>query len=130
IVGAHTRQQRDQSAFGRVDIDISEVMEIGRVFQVAESGDAVNIAAHAGARRFQPRRSQRAEAEAEHVATRKREQARDAAQERLPVLAAFSSSHHQTFGKAATPYLGSGSGWLKRSHRAARSNPAANCGTT
>ena len=44
----------------------------------------------------------------------------DVLQERFPILAAFSASYHHTVGKPETPYFGSGSGWLKRSQRAAR----------
>src|SRR5207248_3066761 len=39
------------------------------------------------------------------------------------VLAALAASHHQTFGKAARPYFGIGSGWPKRSQRAVRALP-------
>ena len=38
----------------------------------------------------------------------------------VPVLAVLLTSHHQTAGKGAAPYLGNGSGRPKRSQRAAR----------
>ena len=58
--------------------------------------------------------------ENEHMAAGERGCAKRTVQERPPVLAAFSASHHHRVGNPEVPYLGNGSGWLKRSQRAAR----------
>ena len=44
--------------------------------------------------------------------------ARKTPQDRLPILAALSASYHHSAGRPERPYFGSGSAWLKRSHRA------------
>ena len=111
--------EREHSPFRRVDIDIVEMMKIGRIFQIAEHRDAVNIGAGIGRPgRRQQRRAQRADTETEHMPAGEPRPALKAPQDRLPILAAFSASHHHSVGKPEMPYFGSGSAWLKRSQRA------------
>src|SRR5689334_17241849 len=100
-------------------------MEIRRIFQIPERRDAVDLSGCRSAAlligrcsRPQQRRRQRTDAEAERLPAREEKRAARLRQERPPVLAAFSASHHHTVGKPETPYAGSGSGWLKRSQRA------------
>ena len=118
VVGADRRDQRKCPALGGRRIDVVEVMKIGRIFQIAKGRHAVGFGA--GFRRPrgpQPRRSERTNPETKHMLARQRRRAKPA-QERLPILAALSASHHHRVGKPDTPYCGSGSGWLKRSQRA------------
>jgi len=119
IVGADRRDQGKRPALRRIDIHVLEMVEVGRIFQIAECRHAMGLgAAVVGARGAPPRQAQRAERQAQHAAAREEERLRRAAQERLPILAALSASHHHKFGNPEMPYLGSGSGWLKRSQRA------------
>ena len=123
VVGANRWDQRKQSALRRGHIDVFEMMKIGRIFQIAEHRHSVGLgAAFLGRRRGRPEPScaQRADAENEHMAAGERGCAKRTVQERPPVLAAFSASHHHRVGNPEVPYLGNGSGWLKRSQRAAR----------
>ena len=121
IVGFGRGNRRKGTAFRRGEIDVIEMMKVGRIFQIAEHRQPMNFAAgfhrHRGP---QPHGTERGNAEAEHMPAGKRKFAMRSAQERLPVLAAFSASHHQRFGNPEVPYFGSGSGWLKQSQRAAR----------
>src|ERR1044072_6845202 len=101
------------------------------IFEVAEHRHAVRFGhAIVGPRHAYPWQTKRARAQTQRMPARQKRCARRAAQERLPILGALSASHHHSVGKPVTLYLGSGWGWLKRSQRAARSKPAANCGTT
>src|SRR5436190_1591381 len=97
------------------------MMEVGRVFQIAEHRHAVHLGAGLGGccRGIEARRAQRAEAETEHVPAIEMRHAL-VLQLRFPIRAALSASYHHMVGKPVTPYLASGSGWLKRSHRATR----------
>src|SRR5579883_3575018 len=100
-------------------------MEVCRVFQIAEGRHAVRLAAGlagpCGAHKW---RGERADAEAntkpEHMPARRGGQSDQPLQARLPILAAFSASHHHMSGKLAAPYFGSSAGRPKRSQRAVR----------
>jgi len=116
IVGARRRNGREHAALRCADIDVIEVLEVRRIFQIAEGRHAVAIGGGVDAglghgRQRRPRRSHRAAAKDQNPPPRK------AAQERLPILSAFSLSNHQSVGRPERPYFGSGA-WLKRSQRA------------
>ena len=89
------------------------MVEVGRVFQVAEHRQPVRLAAGLGSGR-QPEacRAERTEAKAQHVSAIEPRHALFP-QLRFPILAAFSASYHHTVGNPETPYLANGSGWLK-----------------
>ena len=118
---------REGAALGRVRLDIVEMLEARRIFQVAEGRHAVTLGPLVGTGRSSDARCQRAGTKRERVAPR---HIADVAHERVPILAAFSASHHHTVGKADAPYLGRGSCRLKRSQRALRILSEVNCGTT
>ena len=93
--------QREQSAFRRVGIDVVEMVKVGRIFQVAEHRHAVNVGF--GHRR-PPRGRNRAalSAPTPRPSTCRRENSvmrPKSLQLRLPILAALSASHHHRFGK-------------------------------
>src|SRR5262249_8206593 len=117
----------EYAALGRVRIDVVESLEVRRVFEVAEGGDAVALGAFVCGGRSGNGGGQRAGAQRPRVAPR---HVVDVGHGRVPVLEAFSASHHQMVGKAEAPYLGSGSCRLKRSQRAVRLLSEVNCGTT
>ncbi len=114
---------REHTALWRRRIDVIEMGEVGRVFQIAEGGHAMCFALI--------RRQRAAHPSARHDAangggTRSQFQNRATVgrrHERFLAFAAFSASHHQTVGKAAAPYFGISFGWPKRSHRAVRCLP-------
>ncbi len=130
---AHHRELREHAAFGRVRIDVVEMLEVGRIFEVAEGRHAMMLgllllraapdAHHDGRDRSGP--------EHERVAAIRRSRARRPEPHwREPVLAALAWSHHQIVGNSVMPYFGIGSGWLKRSQRAVGHLPLVYCGTT
>ena len=101
---------RKAAALRRVRIDIAEVMEVGRVGEVAERREAVQLDGVVGSQRpaAQCRQSRRGPG-------RKRKHAPAGGpggknHERDPVLAALSASHHHTVGNADAAYFGNGSG--------------------
>ena len=76
------------------------MMEVGRIFQIAERRHAVRLGAAVGGRRGpKPRRAQRADAETEHMPAGELRHARNIPQDRLPILAALSASYHHSDGK-------------------------------
>ncbi len=120
VESANGRDQRKQPALRRGCVHIVEMREVGRIFKVAEHRDAVNFGSAPSAAAAERNRvaAQRAGAKAKHVPARERRHSHDFLQERLPIFAALSASHHHRLGKPDMPYFGSGSGWLKRSQRA------------
>src|SRR5262249_9237624 len=117
----------ERAALRRIGVDVVEMLERCRIFEVAERRHAVPLGAFLRPRAARDRRSERTGAQCERMASR---QLADVGHGRVPVLAAFSASHHHTMGKAEAPYFGSGSGRLKRSQRAVRILSKVNCGTT
>src|SRR6266404_1409285 len=117
----------ERAALRRIGVDVVEMLESRRIFEVAERRDAVPFGALLRQRRTSERRSERTGAQCERMASR---HLADVGHGRVPVLAAFSASHHHTVGKADAPYFGSGSCRLKRSQRAVRLLSKVNCGTT
>lgn len=118
---------RERAALRRVHVDIIVMLEVGGIFEIAEGGHAVPLGTLACERRRSDGGGDGASAKCERVAPR---HIADVGHGRVPVLEAFSASHHHTVGKAAEPYLGSGSCRLKRSQRAVRVLSNVNCGTT
>src|SRR5205823_1745731 len=100
---------REEPAFRRLRIDVVEMREVRRIFQVTERRDAVALGLFGGLRRAGKSRGacKRAGGGEQRIP------ARDA-HWRAPLFAAFAGSCHQTNGKADAKYCGSFSGWLKR----------------
>src|SRR5262249_13329428 len=117
----------EHAALGGIGVDVVEMLERCRIFEVAERRDAVALGLFLRPRRASDRRCERTGPECEGMASR---HLADVGHGRVPVLAAFSASHHHTVGKAEAPYFGNGSGRLKRSQRAVRLVSKVNCGTT
>ena len=70
IVGAGRRDRRKQTALRRIRIDVVEMLEVGRVFQVAEHRHAVHLgAAIVGGGGAKSAGAQRTDAETERVPT-------------------------------------------------------------
>jgi hypothetical protein len=127
IEGPGRTDMGEYAAFRRIRIDVVEMLEIRRVFEVAEGRHAVALGAFLRIGRPHHHRCERARSKKERIAAR---HIAAIGHWRVPVLAAFSASHHQTVGNAAAPYFGSGSGRPKRSQRAVRLLSLVNCGTT
>ena len=108
---------REQTTFRRVRIGVFELLEVGRVLQVAEAGHAVAFAILRQRSGWDDECRRRAGAKRQRVATRETGAVRHW---RDPVFAARCASHHQMVGNAAAPYSGIFSGWPKRSQRAVR----------
>jgi hypothetical protein len=114
---------REHAAFRGLRVDVVEVREVFRIFQLAERGHAMPFGVVCGLRRLRQRFESRraggkgASADAENAA------ARQSAHERDPAFPALAPSHHHTVGKPEKPYFGSGSGRPKRSQRALRTLP-------
>src|SRR5262249_2208385 len=117
----------ERAALRRIGGDVVEMLERRWIFEVAEGRDAMPLGTFVRQRRARDRRSERPGPEGEGVASR---QLADVGHGRVPVLEAFSASHHHTVGNAEAPYFGSGSCRLKRSQRAVRLLSKVNCGTT
>ena len=107
---------REDAAFRGLRIDIVEMGEVARIFEVAEDRDAVAFRLVRRLRRETRRARERAGTDDKRVAA-------GDLHCRFPVFAARSASHHQIVGKAAAPYSGNLSGWPKRSQRALRTLP-------
>src|SRR5262245_6893073 len=105
------------------------MLERCRIFEVTERRDAVPLGTLLllRRRRARDRRCERTSPECERMASR---HLANVGHGRVPVLEAFSASHHHTVGNAAAPYFGSGSRRLNRSQRAVRLLSKVNCGTT
>jgi len=69
-------------------------------------GLATGVDSH---RRTEPRRTQRANPETEHMPAGKLRHAVEIAQDRLPIRAALSASNHHKDGRPERPYFGIGS---------------------
>jgi hypothetical protein len=119
IVGSCRRNRRKHPAFRRRQIDVVEVMEIRRIFQVAEHRQSVRLRSRIDRqRRPEPRSTDSTEPETQHMPAGELRPAHKIPQDRLPILAALSESYHHSDGRPDRPYFGIGSAWLKRSHRA------------
>src|SRR5262249_34139495 len=117
----------EEGVVGRIQVDIVEMLEVRRIFELAEGRHAVTLGSLLRRGRSGEARRQRAGTKRQRVATR---HIADVGHERVPIFAAFSASHHHTVGKADAPYLGRGSCRLKRSQRALRLLSEVNCGAT
>ncbi len=102
------------AALRRVRIDVVEVLEVRRIAEIAERGDAVTLCVLRGGRRCEFRRGSGAGGQNEKITSR------DHARR---VFAAFSASHHQMVGNAESPYFGISAGRPYRSQRAVRTLP-------
>ncbi len=128
VVGAGRSDMGEHAALRRIGLDIVEMLEVRRIFEIAEGRHAMALGAFVRPRGHDRHRCQRARAQQERIPAA--DLAGGFAHCRVPALAAFSASHHHTVGNAAAPYLGNGSGRPNRSHRAVRVLSKVNCGTT
>src|ERR1700692_665273 len=97
------------------------MMEVDRIFQVAEYRNPVHFGTDIGRHRSpQPRRAQRANTKTKHIPAGELRHARIIPQDRLPLLAALSASYPQIAGNPDRPYFGNSDGRPKRSQRAVR----------
>jgi hypothetical protein len=117
----------EHAALRRMRVDVLEMLEVRGVFEVAEGRHAVTLRPHLRIGRPRHDQGEGARTEKERIAAR---HLAEIGHWRVPVLAAFTASHHQTVGNAAAPYVGNGSGRPKRSQRAVRLLSLVNCGTT
>src|SRR5262249_3950043 len=117
----------EDAALGRIHVDVVEMLEVRRIFELAERRHAVTLGSLLRRGRSGDGRGQSAGAKRERIATR---HIADVGHERVPILAASWGSHRDTVGEADAPYLARGSCRLKRSQRAVRLLSEVNCGTT
>src|SRR5262245_65787096 len=96
----------EHAALGRVRGDIIEMLEVGRIFEIAEGRHAMPLGALLRLRRPHEERCQRPGADDERLAAGR---IAEADHWRGPILAAFSASHHHTVVNPEAPYFGRGS---------------------
>ena len=122
IVPPGGAELRELPTLGRGRIDIGEMLEVGRIPEIAEAGHAVPLDFCLTLRLPQSgphhQHGGRAGSQRERVAARNL--AGRPPHDRALDLAALSASHHQIVGCAARPYFGISSGRPKRSQRAER----------
>ena len=94
---------REDAALWRVRVHIIEMLEVCGIFELPEGRHSVMLGALVGFGFTRQCRDDPANTEDQRRASRKVRQLRHYL---VPILAAFSASHHHTVGKAGSAYLG------------------------